>query len=182
VTLELGAKPRVIGDERRADVLRVPPLGLRSRADEVGEQNRHDLALFEQATGRRGERGSATRAKSRFLRAFPPARLAHDHIHGYRLGAYPLSGGIGKRLVRHLAAGQKGGFLVSRRTPQRHLTGNRRTVNPSACCPVRSERDQSADRKSCMRDAGYVALQFPAARIRGHRGAVSRNVRECREA
>jgi hypothetical protein len=95
VTLEFGAKSCVIGGERCAHVLRVPSLGLRGRADEVGEQNRHDLALFEQDTDGRGQRGSATRTESRSLRAFPPARLAHDHIHGYRLGAYRFSGDLG---------------------------------------------------------------------------------------
>ena len=46
VPLDLGAQLRVVRRERRADVLRVEPLGACRRADEVGEEDRHDLPLL----------------------------------------------------------------------------------------------------------------------------------------
>ena len=45
VPLELVAKPLVVRAEDRLHVLRVQRLGARGEADEVGEENGHDLAL-----------------------------------------------------------------------------------------------------------------------------------------
>src|SRR3954468_20985412 len=64
VPLELGAELRVVGGERRADVLRVETLRPRRRDDEVGEEDRHDLPLLAWSRGCRHERGPAHPAEA----------------------------------------------------------------------------------------------------------------------
>src|SRR6266540_5020941 len=79
VSLELVPQPGVIRGERRTDVLGIPALGLGGRADEVGEEDRHDLPLLEQHVAGAHERSAAAGAESSAFRALAPAHRADDH-------------------------------------------------------------------------------------------------------
>ena len=74
--LDLGAQARVVRGEHRAHVLRVELLGAAGEADEVGEEDRDDLALLTPAGLLRGERRAARHAEARTVRVFRAARGA----------------------------------------------------------------------------------------------------------
>ena len=57
--LELTAQVRVVGPEQRADVLGIELLGAGREADEVGEEDGHDLALLARSPCARFEGGAA---------------------------------------------------------------------------------------------------------------------------
>src|SRR3954466_668698 len=78
--LELGTKLRVVSRERRADVLGVEPLRARGRADEVGEEDRHDLPLLARRSGRRDERRAAHAAEARTVEILVAAGRTGDHV------------------------------------------------------------------------------------------------------
>ena len=80
VALELAAHPSVVRRQGRADILRVEELRLRGRADQVGEEDRHNLALLEEQLGGRVERRAAAGAEGNAVRALPPAGRADDHF------------------------------------------------------------------------------------------------------
>ena len=74
VPLELGAELRVVGGERRADVLRVEPFGAARRAHEVGEEDRHDLPLFARGRARPARARRRTSRRSGSSRDSPGRR------------------------------------------------------------------------------------------------------------
>ena len=78
VALELAAHALVVGDEERANVLRVELLGARGEADEVDEQHRHDAALL---AGRPWlpERGATRVAELRPVGILLAAAGAREH-------------------------------------------------------------------------------------------------------
>ena len=59
-SFELTAQVRVVGGEQAADVLGIELLGEGREADEVGEEDRHDLALLARCRSRRFECGART--------------------------------------------------------------------------------------------------------------------------
>jgi hypothetical protein len=71
-------RPFVVDAEERANILRIARLRAGGRADEVGEDDRHDLPLLARL-GRRHERGSALRAELRDLGVLVPTRRAGPH-------------------------------------------------------------------------------------------------------
>jgi hypothetical protein len=80
VALELAAHPSVVRRQGRADILRVEELRLPGRADQVGEEDRHNLALLEEQLRGRVERRAAAGAEGNAVRALPPAGRADDHF------------------------------------------------------------------------------------------------------
>ena len=80
VALELGAQAGVIRLEHRADILGVHLLGSAREADEVGEENGHDLALLACRDGCLDrERSPAVRAELRVSRVLVAALGAGLH-------------------------------------------------------------------------------------------------------
>ena len=65
VPLELGAELCVIGRKCRPDVFRVESLCLRGRADEIGEEDRHDLPLRWRSRWLRSEIGPVVAPRAR---------------------------------------------------------------------------------------------------------------------
>ena len=62
--LELVAQPRVIRPEQRAHLLGIHALGARGKADEVGEEDGHDLALLEPRVLRRLQEAPRRRCRN----------------------------------------------------------------------------------------------------------------------
>ena len=77
--LELGAQPRVVRLEHGAHVLGVELLGPRGEADEVGEEDGHDLALLPRRLGGLLQTGAAARAEARAVRVLVAAAGAGEH-------------------------------------------------------------------------------------------------------
>ena len=77
VSLQLGPDACVMRCQNSAHVFRVASLGRRRRADEVGEDDRDDLALL--AADGRCERRATRGAESRLALALLPTVRAHDH-------------------------------------------------------------------------------------------------------
>jgi len=73
VTLEFLAKPRVIRLENSTHVLRIHLLGPRSEADEVGEEDGHDLALLASGYMLRGQGRTAGIAEASLFPILRPA-------------------------------------------------------------------------------------------------------------
>ena len=78
-TLELAAQVRVVGREQGAHVFGIELLGTRGEADQVGEENRHDLPLLARGRGHGLERGATGVAEPRAGRVLLPALRTDDH-------------------------------------------------------------------------------------------------------
>src|SRR6185437_12408006 len=98
VPFELGAKLRVVAGERGPDVLGVESLRARRRADEVGEEDRHDLPLLARGLGDRREGGPAHAAEAEALRVLLAAGRTRDHARTVNLLLESVEDG-----ARHLA-------------------------------------------------------------------------------
>jgi hypothetical protein len=80
-TLDVCLDPFVVGPERRADVLRVRPIGPVRETDKVDEEDGDDLALL--AEGRSVLEGNAAReTEAGMFRVLLPAREADLHPAG----------------------------------------------------------------------------------------------------
>ncbi len=77
--LELVPEPRVVRAKQRAHLLGIHLLGARGEADEIGEEDRHDLALLEPCLLGRLERRPARVAEACSLRVLLAAARAGDH-------------------------------------------------------------------------------------------------------
>ena len=78
--LELGAQACVVRTEQRSHVLGIHVLRARREADEIGEQDRHDLPLLTRLGGRRlAEAAAARQAESCVVRVLSAALSASDH-------------------------------------------------------------------------------------------------------
>ncbi len=86
--LELGAQARVVRLEHGAHVLWVELLGTRGEADEVGEEDGHDLALLACGLDRLLQTGAAARAEARAVRVLVAAAGTGEHQCS-RSTAYP---------------------------------------------------------------------------------------------
>ena len=85
--LELVAQPRVIRPEQRAHLLGIHALRARGEADEVGEEDGHDLALLEPRVlvdCKRRRAGVAETRAIRILLAAAGARKHHREAYGAR--------------------------------------------------------------------------------------------------
>ena len=78
-SLELGAQARVVRLEHGAHVLGVELLGPRGEADEVGEEDGHDLALLAGRLGRLPQTRAAARAEARAVRVLVAAAGTGEH-------------------------------------------------------------------------------------------------------
>ena len=76
---DLIAHAREVRSENRAHVLRVELLGARSEADQIGKENRDDLALLRQAVRSGGQRLGASEAELRYRRVLLAAIRASRH-------------------------------------------------------------------------------------------------------
>jgi hypothetical protein len=79
VALELVAEPRVVRREQGPDVLGVEALGALGRADHVGEDDRHALALLARRGSGRGQWCSALGGELRRLRVLRATGGAGAH-------------------------------------------------------------------------------------------------------
>jgi hypothetical protein len=77
VALELLAQPRVVGGKHRAHVLRVEPLSAAGEADQVDEEDGHDLALLSRPALK--QQRPAVTAEAEAVRARLPAGQTRRH-------------------------------------------------------------------------------------------------------
>jgi hypothetical protein len=133
--LDLPPQTRVVGPDAGAHVLRVRPLRGSGKADQVAEENAHDLALLADGSGRpRGQRRGAKAAEPEAVRILLAARRAGRHQPS--LGAKAAEGTprkpgppSGRVRLRRSAPNVRGAVVASAIQPA--IDGER--TQPGAC-------------------------------------------------
>jgi DNA-binding CsgD family transcriptional regulator len=85
--LELATQVRVVRSEQPAHVLGIELLGAGGEADQIGEEHRHDLALFTHRRGGSLQPRAARVAEPGGVRILSRAARADDHALSVRGGA-----------------------------------------------------------------------------------------------
>ena len=143
VPLELGPELRVIRREGGADVLGVETLGACRRADEVGEEDRHDLPLLARGAGCGRERSAAHPAEAEALGVLLSAGRTNDHVSTVNRSAETVEHGLRKMAESHVA--------LERLAPARVGVGNRLELRRRCVQVVPLQGDQRAGERHLVR-------------------------------
>ena len=191
VPLELGAELRVVRRERRADVFGVEPFRACRRADEVGEEDRHDLPLLARGRGGRNERGAAHPAEAGAVGILLAAGRTRDHVrtvdlsveagelgsvHGADGGLPPRDARLVRAELRRADAGAGAGLARDRgRRPRPHPGADRlgedargvplgdRPLDGDAGTTASACSTSRRSRRSTTTSSGTCAARSPAS-------------------